>query len=215
MAISVRDIQEKVFTTQATNGYNVEQVDDFLDELSEQTGTLIRENLELNDQVRQLEAELAEANKATAEAQAQTPDYNEKDYFQNLQNAMRDSLIGAQRIADETVDEANLKAQKTLSCAQEKADLLSVNSRAQAEKLVADAKAQAEKLSVDSKAQAERLIADAKAKVEKLTNDTKSEVEMLTARADALKASAKSFKADFTHLLEQQTSLLRDSNNLF
>ena len=31
MAISVRDIQEKEFATQATGGYNIEQVDDFLD----------------------------------------------------------------------------------------------------------------------------------------------------------------------------------------
>ena len=35
MAISVKDIQEKQFSTQASNGYNVEQVDDFLDELAE------------------------------------------------------------------------------------------------------------------------------------------------------------------------------------
>ena len=36
MAISVKDIQEKEFPTQA-NGYAVEQVDDFLDEIAAQT----------------------------------------------------------------------------------------------------------------------------------------------------------------------------------
>ena len=40
MAIRVRDIQEKEFSTQAANGYDVEQVDDFLDELAEQLADL-------------------------------------------------------------------------------------------------------------------------------------------------------------------------------
>ena len=36
MAISVKDIQEKQFPTQASDGYNVEQVDEFLDEIADQ-----------------------------------------------------------------------------------------------------------------------------------------------------------------------------------
>ena len=102
MAISVKDIQEKEFGTQATGGYNIEQVDDFLDEISEQMAALVRENLELNRQIKTLEVDVVAARKRAEEAEAKTPDYNEKGYFQNLQNAMRESLIGAQRIADET-----------------------------------------------------------------------------------------------------------------
>ena len=63
MAISVKDIQEKEFSTQAADGYNVEQVDDFLDELAEQLGTMIRESLALTNQVKQLESELAAARR--------------------------------------------------------------------------------------------------------------------------------------------------------
>ena len=109
MAISVRDIQEKEFGTQATGGYNIEQVDDFLDEISEQMATLVRENMELNKQIKGLEADVQAARSAAAAAEAKMPDYNEKSYFANLQNAMRESLIGAQRIADETLEEANRK----------------------------------------------------------------------------------------------------------
>ena len=193
MAITVRDIQEKEFFTQETGGYNIEQVDDFLDEIAEQMGTLIRENLELNEQLRKLDGELEAAKKAAAEAEARTPDYNEKDYFQNLQSAMRESLIGAQRIADETIEEANQKAQK----------------------LLGDAQAEAEKVTVESKTQAEALVANAQAKADRITVNAKSEIEALEARIAALKASAKSFKADFTKLMEDQAALLRDSANLF
>ena len=67
MAISVKDIQEKEFSTQAANGYDVEQVDDFLDELAEQLGSMIRENLALNGQIKQLEESLAAAEASKAE----------------------------------------------------------------------------------------------------------------------------------------------------
>ena len=132
MAISVKDIQEKEFSVQASNGYNVEQVDDFLDELAEQLGMLIRENLALNSKAKQLEEELAAAKANAAEMEKKLPDYNETGYFKNLESAMRESLIGAQRIADETISEANKKAQQTIDTA-----------NAQAEKTVADAEAAA------------------------------------------------------------------------
>ena len=77
MAISVKDIQEKVFPTQPTGGYNIEQVDDFLDEISEQLGALVRENIALNSELSKLSDALEEKERALAEAQSKTPDYNE------------------------------------------------------------------------------------------------------------------------------------------
>ena len=68
MAISVKDIQEKEFGTQATGGYNIEQVDDFLDEISEQMTKLVRENLELNRQVKTLEADVLAARRQIGRA---------------------------------------------------------------------------------------------------------------------------------------------------
>lgn len=142
MAISVKDIQEKEFSTQAVDGYNVEQVDDFLDELAEQMGSMIRESLALSKQVKQLENELAAAKAEKADMEKKLPDYNENGYFRNLESAMRESLIGAQRIADETITEAKKKAQQTLADATEHADAIT----ASAEKAVAEMKAEQERL---------------------------------------------------------------------
>ena len=186
MAISVRDIQEKEFGTQASGGYNIEQVDDFLDEISEQMATLVRENLELNKQIKALEADV----KAV---EAKVPDYNEKDYFQNLQNAMRESLIGAQRIADETLEEANRKAQKT----------------------VGDAQVQADQITVSAREKADALLAQAKQDAETATAEAQERVDTLEKRFEALKASAAAYKADFTRILDQQAAALRESNGLF
>ena len=193
MAISVRDIQEKEFGTQSAGGYNIEQVDDFLDEISEQMAALVRENLELNRQIKALEADVQAARAQAAAAEAKTPDYNEKGYFQNLQNAMRESLIGAQRIADETLEEANRKAQKTVS----------------------DAQVQADQITVGAKEKADALLSKAQQEADDLTAEVMGRVETLEARYEALKASAAAYKEEFTRLMDQQANALRESNGLF
>ena len=47
MPISVKDIQEKEFSRQKRDGYMVEEVDDFLDQIADQLSVLIRENMAL------------------------------------------------------------------------------------------------------------------------------------------------------------------------
>lgn len=143
MAISVKDIQEKEFSTQAADGYNPEQVDDFLDALADQIGATNREMQALNARIRELEA-------ALAEAESKTPDYNETGYFKNLESAMRESLIGAQRIADETVSEAQHTAEKTVADANARAEKTVADAKAEAEALLAAAKNEAETIKTES-----------------------------------------------------------------
>lgn len=183
MAISVKDIQEKVFPTQSTGGYNVEQVDDFLDEIAEQLGALIRENLVLKGQVSKLDDELAAKEKSLQEAIAKTPDYNEEGYFKNLQSAMRDSLISAQRVADEATNAA----------------------RAEAEKLVADARAEAEKTVSDARAEAAKLTECAQS----AAAATKAEYESMKAAADNYRASFRKLVEDQLQVLKANDILFK------
>ena len=154
---------------------------------------LVRENLELNKQIKTLEGDVVAARKRAEEAEARTPDYNEKGYFQNLQNAMRESLIGAQRIADETTEEANRKAQKTVSDAQARADQITVSARDKADALVSKAQEEADAISAEAK----------------------NRVDTLEARYEALKASAAAYKEQFSRMLDQQANALREANGLF
>ena len=182
MAISVRDIQEKEFATQAKGGYNVEEVDDFLDEIAEQLSALVRENLELTKHVGELEGEVETAKKEAEAAAARTPDYNEQGYFDNLQKSMREAMIGAQRIADETK---------------------------------AEAETQAAQVKADAQGQADATITQAQAEAEKITANARTQLANLQEQFETMKASAKSFKADFSRILEEQTALLRDKTSLF
>ncbi len=193
MAFSLKDIKDKEFEIVTGSGYDMDQVDDFLDEVYQQMASLVRENVELKNQAQGLEADLSAAKQAAADAEAKTPDYNEKGYFQNLQNAMRESLIGAQRIADETMDEANQKAAKT----------------------VADAQAQADSTTAAAQRKADNILARAQADAEKITGDARNQLELLQSRFEALKTTASAYKADYTKLLEKVNAVLGESKDLF
>lgn len=183
MAISVKDIQEKQFPTQATGGYNVEQVDDFLDEIAEQLGTLIRENLVLKGQVSKLEEDLSAKEKSLQEAIAKTPDYNEEGYFKNLQSAMRDSLISAQRVADETTNAAKAEAERLLT-----------EARAEAAKTVSDAQEEAAKLTESAQSTADA---------------TKAEYESMKAAADNYRASFRKLVEEQLQVLKANDILFK------
>lgn len=176
MAISVKDIQEKEFSTQAADGYNPEQVDDFLDALADQIGAMNRETQALNARIKELEA-------ALAAAESKQPDYNETGYFKNLESAMRESLIGAQRIADETVSEAQHTAEKT----------------------VADANAQAEKTIADAEAQAEAALSSAK----NTAAEIKADYEQLRAMANTYRENFKKLVEEQLSVLNAKDALLK------
>ena len=187
MAITVSEIREKIFTeVEERKGYDIDEVDSFLDELADQLAGLIRENMALNDQISELEGKLVET-------QARVPDYNESDYFQNLQSAMRETLIGAQRIADDTIDEANQKAAK----------------------LVSDAQLKADRVTSEAQIKADALVSDAQSESDRITGKMNAEIETLDARLTALKASAKEYKAGFAKLIETQSALMRENADLF
>ena len=153
MAITVKDIQEKDFEILAANGYNPDQVDDFLDEIAVELGAAQAENQSMKAQLAALQQELAAVKAQAADMEKKLPDYNENGYFKNLESAMRESLIGAQRIADQTVSDAQKKAQQTID-----------DANAQAEQTVADADAQA----VSIREAAEKVVAGLTAKAEEI-----------------------------------------------
>ena len=190
MPISVKDIQEKEFSRQKRDGYNIEEVDDFLDEISDQLSVLIRENMAQAEQVKALQTEnekLEASASAPAPAAAEPvpapipapveavssdePAYDEPSYFKNLQLTLRDTLINAQRIADETVAEARKKAQEVITGAEE-----------QAATTVSNAKAEA---------------------------------ESVKAEADNIRKTIATYRANFRRLVEGQVQVLKETDSLF
>ena len=172
MAITVKDINEKVFSKQV-RGYSIEEVDDFLDELAAQMETIIRENRSLMQQLE--EAKNAEPAAApapvvvAAPAQPvqpivavqpqQTASADETQYFKNLEVTLRETLLNAQRIADETVAEARKKANGMVATAEEQAAAITSSAKVEAEAVRAETE-EARKAAADYRARFLRLIED-------------------------------------------------------
>lgn len=152
--ISVKDIREKEFTKQK-HGYNEDEVDDFLDEIADQLEMLVRENRALSQQVDDLKMAatyetpmmqpvaqpvIPEPVMAPApQVQVAEPIGDEPTYFKNLEMTLRETLISAQRIADDTIAEARKKAKQMVSGAEEQAQSILSSSKAEAESAKAEA----------------------------------------------------------------------------
>ncbi len=129
--ITVKDIREKEFSKQK-HGYHEDEVDDFLDEIADQMEELIRENRSLMDQLAEahtaqptaesqvVAVPVQEAYQAPVKAVDQVP-VDEPSYFRNLEATLRETLLSAQRIADNTVAEARVKAKDLVSGAEDQA----------------------------------------------------------------------------------------------
>jgi len=125
MAITLNDIRDKEFTTQA-QGYNMDEVDDFLEAVGKQFEQLLKAYKEIQDENAALKAKNAELAEPTA---------GDTKYFRDLEKAMRDTLINANRLAEETKIKADKEAAQTVATA-----------KSEAEKIVSDAKAESESI---------------------------------------------------------------------
>ena len=88
--ITPLELENKRFAKQKIGGYSVSEVDDFLDDLTVEYGKLYKENLELK------------ANQETLN--------NDVGQYKNIENTLQNTLIMAQKTADEIQEVAKQKA---------------------------------------------------------------------------------------------------------
>ena len=92
------DIENKRFGKQMMNGYNVNEVDDFLDELTLEYGKLYKENAELKEKREELD--------------------NDVDKYKNIENTLQSTLVMAQKTADEITAVAKQQADQIIKDAE-------------------------------------------------------------------------------------------------
>ena len=96
--ITPLDIENKKFAKQMMNGYNVDEVDDFLDELTLDYGKLYKENAELKAQREELDSNVGK--------------------YKNIENTIQNTLIMAQKTADEVQEVAKKQAEQIIKGAE-------------------------------------------------------------------------------------------------
>ncbi len=92
------DIENKKFAKQMMNGYSVEEVDDFLDELTEDYQKLYKESAENKNKLEELEGSI--------------------EKYKNIENTLQNTLVMAQTAADDMKSAAKKEAEQIVSEAQ-------------------------------------------------------------------------------------------------
>ena len=99
--ITPLDIENKRFGKQKIGGYNVNEVDDFLDELTLEYGKIYKENAELKSEREELDSNVGK--------------------YRNIENTLQNTLVMAQKTADEITAVAKQQAEQIIKDAEYKA----------------------------------------------------------------------------------------------
>lgn len=161
MALTPLDIQNKSFSTKM-RGYNQDEVDDFLDMVVRDYEESINKNRELEKALKHAEEKL--------------------EYFNELKEALNQSIVVAQDTADKVKSSASKESEVMITSAQNRSDELLANAEKKAHLLTTTAEEKAKEILSDATNQARQLAAE--------TND--------------LKKSTRTFHQQLLLLLETQ-----------
>lgn len=92
------EIENKKFSKQMVNGYNVEEVDDFLDEITSEYEKLYRENSESRAKIEELNESLVK--------------------YKSIESTLQSTLLMAQSTAEEVKNVAKQQAEQIINDAQ-------------------------------------------------------------------------------------------------
>ena len=109
------DIENKKFSKQMVNGYSVEEVDDFLDELTKDYGKAYKESTEAKKTIEELTQSLAhyknieETIQSTLVMAQSTAEDVKSVARQQAEQIIKDATVKAKKEADGLVKEINMK----------------------------------------------------------------------------------------------------------
>ena len=149
MALTPLDIQNKNFSTKM-RGYNHDEVDDFLDMIVRDYEDSIAKNRELEKALKHSEEKL--------------------EYFNELKEALNQSIVVAQDTADKVKSSASKESEVIVTSAQNRADELISNAMQKANLLTTTAEDKAKEILTDATSKARQLAAE--------TNDLKKKTRV-------------------------------------
>jgi cell division initiation protein len=187
MTLSPLDIQNKNFGTKM-RGYNQDEVDDFLDQVMHDYELLNQKNRELEKSLKHSQEKL--------------------EYFNELKEALNQSIIVAQDTADKVKATASDEADMIVKSAEQEALEHVTNAQAKATQIVEEATQKAEEILSQATEDASKLRID----TDELKKETRSFHQRLTLMIESQLQTVKSKEWD--ELLMPLTTALPSSNEL-
>jgi len=173
MTLSLDDVRNKRFRLARKSGYEVAEVDDFLDQLQESFAQLIEENENLKKQIDALGDE-------TSDARSSADTASDRNLAPAVATAPREPAE-PETVVVTTSGEASVAVVRLVQLSTEHAEQLVAEAAAEADRIRAEADAAAQRLSSDTQTEAERLAAEARERAESVRADAQSRAAQLDA----------------------------------
>lgn len=173
MPLTPEDVSNKRFTpVRLREGYDMGEVDQFLDEVEAELARLTKENDDLRSKL-----SAAQSGGSVPAETAPQPRVEEKAPEPEPQQVATPAPVVAaaspvETIRVETVPEASNAAARLLEIATRNADELVEDAKNEADKIIGEARTKAERLETESKTKADRLESDARTRAQMLDSET-------------------------------------------
>jgi DivIVA domain-containing protein len=230
MPLTPEDVSNKRFTpVRLREGYDMGEVDQFLDEVEAELARLTRENDDLRTK---LSAAQSGAGEAPAPAPVPVPEAPAPEPVATAPEpepvpTQQSPAVGAvdggvETIRVETVGDASNAAARLLELASRNADQLVEDAKGEADKIIGEARTKAERLEGESKANADKLEADARGRAQSLDAETaerrtqlfgdlERERDTLSHEVDNLRAFEREYRSRLKTYFSQQLEALESS----
>ena len=237
MPLTPEDVSNKRFTpVRLREGYDMGEVDQFLDEVEAELARLTRENDDLRTKLSAAQSgapvEAAPEPAPVPEPVAAAPE-PEPEPTPTVQTpaapAMQSPPIGAvaagvETIRVETIGDASNAAARLLELASRNADQLVEDAKSEADKIVGEARTKAERLETEAKTNADKMEADARGHAQSLDSETaerrtqlfgdlERERDALSGEVDNLRAFEREYRSRLKTYFSQQLEALESSGS--
>lgn len=166
MVLSPLDIKNKTFTTKL-RGFDQDEVDDFLDQIVLDYEEVIRQKRELEKALKHAEEKLS--------------------YFNELKDALNQSIIVAQDTADK----------------------LKINASKESNMIISNAEAKANQIINKATMEAHTTLDNAQKSATQMIDDATQKINYMVSETDELKKTARAFYRNLTLLVEEQMGQLK------
>jgi DivIVA domain-containing protein len=199
-----RMLEHAEFTNPRGKGYDVTEVDEFLDRAAAEAGKVESELTKAIEQARRAEAAEAaaadveaEIERRVAERLAATPPPSSPSEDETAEEVRR-TLVLAQRTADAAIKEAREDAEKMVTAAREESETLVADAQARAAALIADAEAEAAR----ERREARQRLAAEIGELEGVRESLRSDVNVLERHVEEQRTQLGSTLAELQQILD-------------
>ncbi|WP_036563456.1 DivIVA domain-containing protein [Nocardioides halotolerans] len=226
MPLTPEDVSNKRFTpVRLREGYDMGEVDQFLDEVEAELARLTKENDDLRNKLSAAQTGGGSSfQDSPATTTAQTPAVQERapepePTPEPTPQPVAAASAGPETIRVETVPEASNAAARLLEIATRNADELVESAKNEADKIIGEARTKSERLEAEAKVKADRLESDARTRAQMLDSETaerrqqmfgelERERDKLNSEVETLRAFEREYRSRLKSYFSQQLEAL-------